>query len=82
VGREVNTDELIEAQGVADLLGLAQRNTVSLSQRRYAEARGRFWARALQNVASGRDHRLEQEQKKRPHYSYQKLVRPLLSGTN
>jgi predicted DNA-binding transcriptional regulator AlpA len=35
VGRKVDTDELIDAQGVADLLGLAQRNTVSLYQRRY-----------------------------------------------
>jgi len=37
VGRKVDTDELIDAQGVADLLGLAQRNTVSLYQRRYAD---------------------------------------------
>ena len=37
MGRTVNTDELIDAQGVADLLGLAQRNTVSLYQRRYPE---------------------------------------------
>ena len=35
MGRKVDTDELIDAQGVADLLGLAQRNTVSLYQRRY-----------------------------------------------
>jgi len=37
MGRQVDTDELIDAQGVADLLGLAQRNTVSLYQRRYPE---------------------------------------------
>lgn len=37
MGRTVDTDELIDAQGVADLLGLAQRNTVSLYQRRYPE---------------------------------------------
>lgn len=37
MGREVNTNELIDAQGVADLLGLAQRNTVSLYQRRYPD---------------------------------------------
>ena len=37
MGRKVDTDELIDAQGVADLLGLAQRNTVSLYQRRYAD---------------------------------------------
>ena len=35
MGKMVDTDELIDAQGVADLLGLAQRNTVSLYQRRY-----------------------------------------------
>ncbi len=37
MGRTVDTDELIDAQDVADLLGLAQRNTVSLYQRRYPE---------------------------------------------
>ena len=37
MGRTVDTDDLIDAQGVADLLGLAQRNTVSLYQRRYPE---------------------------------------------
>ena len=37
MGRMVYTGELIDAQGVADLLGLAQRNTVSLYQRRYPE---------------------------------------------
>ena len=37
MGRKVDTDELIDAQGVADLLGLAQRNTVSLYQRRYTD---------------------------------------------
>ena len=35
MGRKVDTDDLLDAQGVADLLGLAQRNTVSLYQRRY-----------------------------------------------
>ena len=35
VGRSVEVDDLVDAQGVADLLGLAQRNTVSLYQRRY-----------------------------------------------
>ena len=35
MGCKVDTDDLIDAQGVADLLGLAQRNTVSLYQRRY-----------------------------------------------
>jgi len=37
MGRTVDTDELIDAKGVADLLGLAQRNTVSLYQRRYED---------------------------------------------
>ena len=37
MGRKVDTDDLIDAQGVADMLGLAQRNTVSLYQRRYPE---------------------------------------------
>jgi glutathione-regulated potassium-efflux system ancillary protein KefG len=35
VGRDINTDDVIDAQALADLLGLAQRNTVSLYQRRY-----------------------------------------------
>jgi predicted DNA-binding transcriptional regulator AlpA len=35
MGRKVDTEDLIDAQGVADMLGLAQRNTVSLYQRRY-----------------------------------------------
>jgi len=37
VGRKIDTDDVIDAQGVADLLGLAQRNTVSLYQRRYPD---------------------------------------------
>ena len=37
MGRKVDTDDLIDAQGVADMLGHAQRNTVSLYQRRYQE---------------------------------------------
>ncbi len=37
MGRTVDTDELIDAQEVATLLGLAQRNTVSLYQRRYPD---------------------------------------------
>ena len=35
--RRLDVDDLIDAQGVADLLGLAQRNTVSLYQRRYGD---------------------------------------------
>ena len=37
MGRKVDTDDLIDAQGVADMLGLAQRNTVSLYQKRYPD---------------------------------------------
>ena len=37
MGRKVDVDELVDAQGVADMLGLAQRNTVSLYQRRYPD---------------------------------------------
>ena len=37
MSRRIDVDDLIDARGVADLLGLAQRNTVSLYQRRYAE---------------------------------------------
>jgi glutathione-regulated potassium-efflux system ancillary protein KefG len=37
MGTLIDTDDLIDAQGIADLLGLAQRNTVSLYQRRYPE---------------------------------------------
>jgi glutathione-regulated potassium-efflux system ancillary protein KefG len=33
----VDPDELIDARGVAEILDLAQRNTVSLYQRRYPE---------------------------------------------
>lgn len=34
---KVETDDLIDAHGVAEILGLAQRNTVSAYQRRYPE---------------------------------------------
>jgi glutathione-regulated potassium-efflux system ancillary protein KefG len=37
VGTRIDTDDVIDAQGVADLLGLAQRNTVSLYQKRYPD---------------------------------------------
>jgi glutathione-regulated potassium-efflux system ancillary protein KefG len=33
----VRTEDLIDAQGIAELLGLSHRNTVSLYQRRYAD---------------------------------------------
>ena len=35
VGRYLDVEDLVDAQGVAELLGLAQRNTVSAYQRRY-----------------------------------------------
>jgi len=37
MGRRLDADDLVDAHGVAELLGLSQRNTVSLYQRRYAE---------------------------------------------
>jgi len=35
--RKIDVDDLIDAQAVAKMLGLAQRNTVSLYQHRYAD---------------------------------------------
>ena len=35
MGRTLDAEDLIDAQAVAELLGLAQRNTVSAYQRRY-----------------------------------------------
>jgi predicted DNA-binding transcriptional regulator AlpA len=35
VPRYLDSEDLVDAQGVAELLGLAQRNTVSAYQRRY-----------------------------------------------
>ena len=37
MGERIDKKDVIDAQGVADLLGLAQRNTVSLYQRRYPD---------------------------------------------
>jgi glutathione-regulated potassium-efflux system ancillary protein KefG len=37
MSRSFDADDVIDAQGVAELLGLAQRNTVSQYQRRYAD---------------------------------------------
>lgn len=52
----IRTEDLIDAQGIADLLGLAQRNTVSGYQRRYPDmprpvidlgkGRPRLWRRS------------------------------------
>lgn len=35
MGRKVDVDDLLDANGVAELLGLAHRNTVSVYQHRY-----------------------------------------------
>ena len=37
MGRKIDVDDLVDAQGVADRLGLAQRNTVSLYLKRYPD---------------------------------------------
>lgn len=37
MGRTVSTDDLIDAHGVAAILGLSHRNSVSLYQRRYED---------------------------------------------
>lgn len=37
VAPQVHTEDLLDAQGVADLLGLSHRNTVSSYQKRYPE---------------------------------------------
>ena len=37
MAHQVATEDLIDAHGVADVLGLAHRNTVSVYQRRYAD---------------------------------------------
>ena len=52
----VNTEDLLDAQGVADLLGLSQRTAVSVYQRRYPDmpkpvvvlsrGRTRLWLRS------------------------------------
>ena len=49
MGQLVDVDDLLDAQGVADLLGLAQRNTVSLYQRRYPDM-----PRPVVDLGSGR----------------------------
>lgn len=45
----VNTEDLIDAQGVAHLLGLAQRTAVSVYQRRYPDM-----PRPVVNLSGGR----------------------------
>lgn len=69
----VATEDLLDAQAVADVLGLSHRNTVSQYQRRYADmprpvvdlgvGRVKLWLRpdikrwATQQAASGRTRR-------------------------
>jgi predicted DNA-binding transcriptional regulator AlpA len=65
MGRLVRTDDLIDAQGVADVLGLSHRNTVSKYQHRYpemprpvvifAKGRTRLWLRS--EVERWQEHR-------------------------
>jgi glutathione-regulated potassium-efflux system ancillary protein KefG len=73
VAPRVATEDLIDAQGVADVLGLSHRNTVSQYQRRYedmprpvldlGEGRVKLWLRpeierwADEQVAGGRTRR-------------------------
>lgn len=45
----VDTEDLIDARGVAELLGLAHRNTVSVYQRRYPDM-----PRPIVDLGSGR----------------------------
>lgn len=49
MGPRVDTDDLIDAAGVAELLGLAHRNTVSVYQGRYKEM-----PRPVVDLGSGR----------------------------
>jgi glutathione-regulated potassium-efflux system ancillary protein KefG len=37
MGRRVDVDDLLDANGVADMLGFAHRNTVSVYQHRYPD---------------------------------------------
>jgi len=73
MGRHVDEEDVIDAQGVADLLGLAQRNTVSSYQRRYpdmprpvidlGQGRCKLWLRTeIQAWQSDRGGRLRLEE--------------------
>jgi glutathione-regulated potassium-efflux system ancillary protein KefG len=73
MSRQVALDDLLDAHGVADLLGLAHRNTVSVYQHRYdhmprpvldlGEGRVKLWLRpeielwAASQAANGRTRR-------------------------
>ena len=62
----VNTDDLIDAQAVAEILGLAHRNTVSAYQKRYPDmprpvidlgrGRPRLWLRMTVERWAGQRH--------------------------
>lgn len=63
--RPLDADDLIDAQGVAEILGLAQRNSVSAYQRRYpamprpvvdlGQGRCKLWLRSeIESWRSGR----------------------------
>ncbi|MBV9310123.1 MAG: hypothetical protein JOZ73_04795 [Solirubrobacterales bacterium] len=70
MGRRVDIDELLDANGVANLLGLAHRNTVSVYQHRHPDmprpvldlsnGRTKLWLKpeierwAVRQVAKGR----------------------------
>ena len=49
VAPKVDTENLIDAQGVADLLGLSQRTSVSVYQKRYPDM-----PRPVVNLGAGR----------------------------
>jgi hypothetical protein len=66
MGRKVDVDDLIDTQGVATVLGLAHRNTVSEYQARYedmprpvvdlGQGRSRLWLRPeVERWASARE---------------------------
>jgi hypothetical protein len=73
MGRKVDVDDLLDANGIAELLGLAHRNTVSVYQHRYqdmprpvldlGDRRAKLWLRpelerwAAQQLAAGRRRR-------------------------
>ncbi len=68
MGRRVDVDDLIDTQGVATILGLAHRNTVSEYQARYEDmprpvidlggGRSKMWLRPeVERWAAGRQRR-------------------------
>ncbi len=73
MGRKVDVDDLLDANGVAQLLGLSHRNTVSVYQHRYVDMprpvrefgnrRAKLWLRpeierwAAEQTAAGKTRR-------------------------